>query len=162
MSRKIDFTQKLNAEDRTWLLGNGRHAEVERNDAEHGVTTDNPTMTREERDERIAALRTELATLEQQNAVEDNPNLAQGGLAGIVGGVKDNTSVDGEVPAGAPVTEGDNYETLKVPELQAEIAERNKEREEAGLETLAVNGTKAQLIERLRRDDQEAAEADNA
>ena len=158
MSRKIDFNKKLSAEDREFLLGNGRTAEVDKNDAEHGVDSSNPTMTREQRDERIAALRSELAMLEHLNAVEDNPNLAQGGLAGIVGGVKDNTVVDGEVPVGAPVEQGDNYETMTVSRLKEELAARNKERFEAELTELSLNGTKAELVERLRQDDREAAD----
>jgi hypothetical protein len=43
-------------------------------------------------------------------------------------------------------------------ELRAEIARRNDEREEAGLEALSLDGNKADLVATLQRDDEERAE----
>lgn len=48
-----------------------------------------------------------------------------------------------------------DYSSLKVPELQAELAARNERRTGEGLEPLPTNGRKSDMVASLARDDTE-------
>jgi len=158
MAMKIDMDKPLSPEARQYLLDRGRADQVEANEAKHGKQSG---LSRAQRDERIVELRAELERLEHENAREDNPNVANP-LAGIGGGVQDNTVVDGQRPEGAPEAQSDDYEDGKkwtAGSLREEVVRRNEERVKDNLEPLATTGSKAELIERLRRDDKEIQEA---
>jgi hypothetical protein len=157
MSKRIDLGKPLSPEDREYLMNRGRAAEVADNEGRFGRTSG---MTMEQRADRIAELEGELAGLRAEQEREANPNLASP-TSIASGGVKDNTVVDGETPAGAPVSPEDNYEkhpVWTVSKLVDELKERNRDRAEAKQPPLSLTGTKAELIERLREDDKELVE----
>lgn len=157
MSKRIDLEKPLSPEDRQYLVDRNRLREVDENEARFGR---NSGMSSEQRSARIAELESELATLRQEQAIEENPNVFQT-RAGIGGGLKDNTNVDGKRPEGAPADPTDDYETdnrWTAGALKKELERRNAERAEAKLEPLSTSGNKSELIERLRMDDREIAE----
>lgn len=135
------------------------------NDQRYGRAEKQASQSREERvaelRSAIADAQNELARLENEAAVEANPNVATTGDPAI-GLVVDNTSVDGETPAGAPEGQED-YSDEKywtVARLKEEIESRNPDRKASGLQELSVSGKRAELVERLMKDDRELAEAD--
>lgn len=174
--RKIDWSKPLSDEDRAWAEqrldatddGIKLADRIAANDVEHGKEAKD---AKKSRSERLADLRTtiadaqnEVARLEQEQVDEDNRNAA---LAGSLGDqakgliVKDNTPVNGERPDGAP-TETEDYSDEKYwtkAKLQEEIDKRNAERQADGLEALPKSGVRSELVERLRKDDEELAQA---
>jgi hypothetical protein len=162
MSRQINFNEKLNEDDREWLLRNGETQKVQRNDEEFG-RKETDADTDEQVAEKLAAARAEVARLEAEVANRQAPsNVAQGGMAALTGGQVpgpiDNTVVGDEAPEGAPEPEGDNYEAKTVPELRAILDRKNAARKDDGADPFSTTGTKAELIERIRQDDRELAE----
>lgn len=161
--KKLDWDSKLSNEDREWALQfDHLRSQVEENDREFGRAD---TSESEDRAARIDELRglisehtNELARLEAEQANEDNTNRAVAGDSVTGNAIRDNTGVDGETPEGAPAP-AETYEGWNAERLKAEIRERNKEREEAGLAPLSVGGSKAELTERLLADDREIAES---
>lgn len=164
MSRKVNLNEKLSDEDREYLLNNGKEREVAENDAQFGRKDDSvrgEEMDAKERDERIAELRNELARLENEKATAENPNVAfPNQIPG--GNVVDNTHVEGEAPEGAAEDTRDDYDDDKKwtkSKLSEEIKRRNRDREKEDAEPLRTSGTRSELVEELRRDDRELAEA---
>lgn len=157
MSRKIDFSKPLSAEDRQYAIERGMHEQVADNEAEFGKA-ENQGKTLDQVREELAQARHKVAELETEETRLANPNVAQptpapasfppvGGTATV--GPVDNTPVDGEVPAGADMVQADEYETWTKADLQDEIEDRN---EKNGTD-MSTSGTKAELIERLRAND---------
>lgn len=156
MSKKVDLSKPLSPEDRQYLMDRGRVAEVEANEAEHGKQSG---MTKDQRQRRIADIMAELRQLEEEQNREDNPNEANP-TPGIGGGVRDNTVVDGKRPTDATPDLSDDYEDERKwnkAKLVDELKGRNREREENNLPLLRTTGTRSELVEELRRDDQEIA-----
>lgn len=140
MARKIDWEKPLSDEDYDWLVTNGREDEAAASDQKHNTArAPRSGMTREQRAERIVALQAELDRLNAEQAAAENPNVANPAT-----GLVDNTPVDGEAPEGAPSPAGDNYEDKTNEELRDLLRERE----------LSTKGTKAEMVERLREDDQ--------
>jgi hypothetical protein len=169
MAREIDWDKELSDEDRTWAeqrldapAGNGMtiNDRIIANDEKFGRRAKDASKTR---DERIAELRTvmadaqnEIERLHREAAEEGNPNVAVTGDP-AVGLVRDNTGVDGERPDGAPEPK-ETYSNEKVwtkSKLTDELHARNEERTAQGLEPLSTTGTRAELVERLMKDDEE-------
>lgn len=170
MAREINWDEPLSEEDRAWAeqrpdmpAGNGmtvaqRLAEIDQRDG-------NPKEKRS-RAERMGELRTtiadaqnELARLEVEEQEEANRNAAVTGDPAI-GLVRDNTSVDGEMPEGAPEA-GQDYSDEKYwtkARLVDEIKARNQDRVRDNLEPLSTTGNRSELVERLMQDDRELAE----
>lgn len=167
--REIDWEQELSEEDRTWAeqrpdhpAGNGLTVRdrVRANDEKFGHEAKVASMSRAER---IAELRSvmanaqnEIERLETEQAQEDNPNVAVTGdpASGLV---RDNTAIDGVVPVGAPEGKED-YSDAKywtVPRLTQEIEQRNVERTSQNLPAMPTTGKRADLVERLLKDDEE-------
>lgn len=115
------------------------------------------------RAERLEELRTqiadatnEIARLEAEQAQEENPNVAVTGDPAI-GLVRDNTAIDGQAPEGASEDKED-YSDEKYwtkAKLAEEIETRNTERVAQDLEPLSKSGNRAELVERLLKDDEE-------
>lgn len=173
MARTIDWSEPLSDEDRAWAeqrrdFASGRDGltvgeQIDRNDEKHGKQAKDSKKSRSERldDLRttIADAENEMARLQQEQADEDNRNAA---LAGSVGDraagliVRDNTPVNGETPEGAS-TQAEDYSDEKYwtkSKLSEEIDNRNEERKAENLEPLSKSGTRAELVERLRQDDE--------
>jgi hypothetical protein len=134
------------------------------NDEKFNKAAKNEAKSREERITELRGLidqhTTELERLEREQAEEANPNVSVVPGSDQMGAIVDNTGVDGQAPEGAP--EGkQTYADTKywtVQKLQEEIASRNPDREAAGLEPLSTSGKRAELVERLMKDDEELAE----
>lgn len=161
MSREINWNEALSDEDRAYAMERGWEDQIAGNDARFGKDPD-PVLSREQRMDvlraEIAERTNELARLTFEAEQERNSNKSISGDLRTGQIVVDNTGVDGETPEGAPVPP-ETYEGWSSDRLKAEIKERNKEREEAGLEPLSVSGTKAELTERLLQDDRDIAES---
>jgi hypothetical protein len=116
------------------------------------------------RAEQISELRSQIADaqntierLEREQAEEDNRNVSVIGDPEKGGLIRDNTGVDGEAPEGAPQP-AQTYSDEKywtVPKLQEEIDSRNVDRKAAGLVAISKSGKRAELVERLLKDDEE-------
>ena len=141
MSKQIDMTKPLSDDDRSYLHDRGRFAEIEANDAEFGERK--PPEDDDTLEEQIYNLEEQLAVLRTRLA---HRNLAREQEAV---GVVDRTAVDGE---GGEEEEADNYDELSVAKLKEEIALRNKDREPG--DRISQAGSKAELIDRLRADDE--------
>ncbi len=175
--RDIDWSKPLSDEDRVWVeqrldKQSGKDGltlgeQLTKNDQEHGREA---VEAKKSRAERISDLRTainnsqnEIERLEREQAEEDNRNAA---LAGTLGDrangllVKDNTPVNGERPEGAPEAQDDYDDEKKwnVAALRAEIDKRNEEL--PAEERIAKNGNRSELVERLRKDDEALAAAE--
>lgn len=171
MARDIDW-DNLSEEDLAWLrqrpdmpVKDGK--KVADLLAEH----DGKKPMAKTRDERRGELRTqiadaenELARLDVEEAEEINRNTQ---LAGSIGDhaaglrVVDNTPVNGQKPEGSPEgreTYSDERFWTK-GRLTDELHKRNTDRREEGLNPLPVTGNRSELVERLLKDDQEIAEA---
>lgn len=174
MARKINWSEPLSDEDRAWVEqrpdqlddGISLRERLEAHDVEFNKIGKDVSKSRQERLQELRAMVNdgvnEIARLEKEEADEANQNKA---LAGSVGDqaagliVRDNTPVNGEVPQGAP-TEIEDYsdETYWTKaKLQEEIDSRNNELKAQGLDTMPRTGTRAELVERLRKDDEELA-----
>lgn len=173
--RKIDWSKPLSDEDRAWAVQRGDmqddgltlNERIAANDEEHGKEAKDAKKSRAERMDdlrsTIADAENELARLQQEQIDEDNRNTALAGslgdqAAGLI--VRDNTPVNGERPEGAPVS-GETYADEKVwnkARLGEEIDRRNDERKADGLEPISKSGTRAELVERIRKDDEEIAQ----
>lgn len=169
MARSIDWSKELSDEDRTWAeqrpdmpAGNGMTVaqRIQENDETYGRQAKDAAKSRAER---MSDLRTvmadaqnELERLEREEAEEGNPNVAVTGLASQ-GLIRDNTGVDGQAPEGAPAPEERYADTTAwtKAKLAAEIEERNKERRSLNMEPLSTTGTRAELVERLLKDDED-------
>jgi hypothetical protein len=169
VAREIDWSQEISDEDRIWLeqrpdmpAGDGKTnaQRLAENDEQYGKAAKDNAKSREER---IADLRAaiadatnEIERLEREMAEEGNPNVAVTGDP-AVGLVRDNTGVDGQTPDGAP-TGKETYSDEKYwtkAKLAEEIDNRNVERTEQGLEPISRSGNRAELVERLLKDDEE-------
>lgn len=169
MAREINWDEELSDEDRSWAEQRPDHPaggnmtvgqRLRANDEKFGREAKEASMTRAER---IAELRSQMASaqneierLETEQAAEDNPNVAVTGdpASGLV---RDNTVVDGQTPDGAPEG-GEDYSDQKywtVARLQQEIESRNVERTSQNLEAMPTTGKRAELVERLMKDDEE-------
>jgi len=176
MAREIDWSKPLSDEDRTWAeqrldMPSGSNGltigqQIARNDEEHGKAAKDARMSRSERMDvlrsGIAESQNELARLEQEQIEEDNENRARAGSLGEQAaglGFTDNTPVNGEKPEGAPEPSDDYDDTKKwtVQSLQAEIDRRNEDGAE-----LRRTGTRSELVERLRADDEELQKSEGA
>jgi hypothetical protein len=169
MARVINWDEELSEEDRFWAehrpdmpAGNGMTVaqRLIENDEKFGRVAKNAAKSREERQQElrtiIADSQNELERLDREAAEEANANVAVTGdpASGLI---RDNTGVDGQRPAGAP--EGsEDYSDEKYwtkAKLTDEIKKRNVEREAEGLEPMATTGNRAELVERLLKDDEE-------
>lgn len=176
MARDINWNEPLSDEDRAWAEqrldqqgpGGRKFGDlIQENDERHGSAEKAQAKTREERRVElrtiVADAQNELERLDREEVEEINRNTA---LAGSVGDreagliVRDNTPVNGERPEGAPEAREDysdeRYWTKS--RLTDELRKRNSEREEAGLNPLPLTGTRAELVERLMKDDEEIAQ----
>jgi len=136
----------------------GRTKEIEENEAQFGRDSG---LNLETKKARVVELESELSSLRQEIATEENPNEANPGAGGLGGGLRDNTVVDGERPAGAPRDATDDYDDTEKwtkAKLSDELKRRNKEREENDLEPLRTTGNRSELVDALRLDDKELAE----
>lgn len=129
------------------------------NDEKFGYESKRASMSRAEKMDElrsaIAGAQNELARLEVEQANEDNQNVAV--VTGPGGTVVDNTGIDGQDPEGAQ-GEKETYSDTKywtVGRLQDEIDNRNEERVAQNLEPIDRNGKRAELVERLLKDDEE-------
>lgn len=178
MARNINWSEPLSDEDRVWAeqrldTQSGQDGltigeQIQKNDEVHGKQAKDARKSRAERLEdlrtTIADSENEISRLQQEEADEANANRA---LAGSVGDraagliVKDNTPVNGETPEGAP-TGTEDYSDERYwtkAKLSETIDNRNTDRQADGLEPLSKSGTRAELVERLRKDDEELAQA---
>lgn len=151
MSRTIDPDKPLTAEDRKYLVERGNYALIKKMDDEHGTAPDENGDTEEGLAARIAELEAEANELrgrQTQLRIAREQREAQ---------VRDNTVVDGQ---GGSENRQDDYEDRKWTRdlLAAEIERRNEGRDDEY--KMSSSGTKAQLIERLRADDEEEDEED--
>jgi hypothetical protein len=177
MSRSIDWSKPLSDEDRAWAeqrwdmpAGQGGMSVgqmIAANDEEHGKAAKDAKKSRSEQiqeaNAQIAELENKISRLQAEQAEEDRVNAAFSGseddrARGL--GYVDNTAVDGETPAGAP-TSVEQYTDKRwtADALKDEISKRNEDRVRDGLEAMPLTGTKAELIERLQKDDEELAQA---
>jgi uncharacterized small protein (DUF1192 family) len=173
MAREINWDEEIGDEDRAWLeqrldspAGNNMsyRQRLAENDARFGH---GEKMASQNRVERIAELRgvianaqNEIERLEIEQAREDNPNVAVTGNP-AQGLVVDNTGVDGQPPEGA-TGEAETYSDEKhwtKAKLAEEIDKRNLEREADNLPPISKTGTRAELVDRLKADDEELAQA---
>lgn len=145
MSREVDLDQPLSEEDRQYLQDRGKHADIRANDERFGgpveedeEALDNKIMDLEEQ---AAVLRARKAALVAAREQEE-------------AGVTDRTVVNGE-GGDEPDDDYDDPAWTKA-KLQAEIEKRNEDRDDDG--KMSSAGTKAQLVERLRADDEEYGE----
>lgn len=136
MSREVDLSTPLTKEERAYLHMRGRIADIERADAQHGVTEADPfidgdgtgpqqksVLTGDRAAARKAELLAELAALEESESDEDEDT-------------SDVEDEDGE--------DGESYADWTVPQLDAELAKRK----------LAKGGTKDDKVRRLEEDDE--------
>jgi hypothetical protein len=172
MAREINWDEKLSDEDRAWAeqrldqpagFGMNMQQRIADNDEKFG----GKKQPEKDREERRAELRTiindaqnELERIEVEIATEGNPNTAKQGdpASGLV---VDFTAVDGQTPEGAP-TEKETYSDERYwtkAKLVEEIANRDQDRKDAGLEPLSRAGNRSELVERLLRDDRELEES---
>lgn len=175
MAREINWDEELSDEDRAWAeqrpdlpAGNGMTIaqRVAENDEKYGRAEKSAAKSRAERLEElrttIADAENEMARLQLEESQEANPNVAVTGDPSV-GLIRDNTAVDGQTPEGAP-TGGQDYSDEKYwtkAKLADEIKSRNTEREAEGLAPLATTGSRAELVERLMKDDEELATSDS-
>lgn len=173
MARDINWNEPLSDEDRAWAEqrldqhgpGGRKFADlIQANDEEHGKAAKDASKSRDERREElrtiIADAQNELERLDREEVEEINRNTA---LAGSVGDreagliVRDNTPVNGERPEGSPepVQDYSDEKFWTKNKLTDELRGRNSEREQAGLSPLPVTGTRSELVERLKKDDEE-------
>lgn len=127
MAREVDLTQKLSEADREYLLARGKEQQVFANDAKF---SDDPEAL-------ARALYIPGTAIDQAEGVPETPN--------------EPFDDDGDGDDGDDA-DGDNYDTWSKDELKSEIDNRNEDRDED--DQMAVSGTKAELIARLREDDQ--------
>jgi len=180
MARDINWDEALSKEDRVWAEqrldqqgpGGRKFADlIQENDEKHGRTDKPKTKSREERRAELRTLisdsMNELERLDKEEADEINRNVA---LAGSVGDqeagllVRDNTSVNGEKPEGAS-GQAEDYSDERYwtkQRLVDEIRNRNTDRVAANLNPIPVTGNRSELVERLLKDDEELAAADEA
>jgi hypothetical protein len=162
--RQINWDEPLSDEDRTWAeqrpdmpAGNGMTV------GQRLALMDEGKTSAQSRGERIEELRAviadannEIERLMREQAEEDNVNSAVVGdpASGLV---RDNTEVNGQRPEGAdePRETYSNEKVWTKAKLSEEINNRNNERVEQGLEPLSTHGTRAELVERLMKDDEE-------
>lgn len=166
MAREIDWDKPLTEEDRAWAeqrrdMPSGRDGltigqQIEKNDEQHGKVAKDAAKSRAERMDdlrsMIADAENELSRLQQEEIDERNANVAVAGALGEGRVVTDNTPVNGERPEGAPEVKDDYDDTKRwtVDALKAEINRRNEEGAD-----LKLSGTRSELVERLRKDDEE-------
>lgn len=147
MSREVDLDKPLSDEDRLYLQDRGKHADIRANDERFGggpaeddeEALDNKIMDLEEQ---AAVLRARKASLVAAREQEES-------------GVTDQTVVNGEGGGDESDEDYDDPAWTKA-KLQAEIEKRNEDRDDDG--KMSSVGTKAQLVERLRADDEEYGE----
>jgi hypothetical protein len=142
MSRQINEEEPLSAEDRRYLEERGNYALIRRMDEVHGTGPEPEAETEESLAARIGELEAEANDLRgRQTALRIAREQEEAN-------VRDNTVVDGQ---GGAEEATDDYEQRSKNELQTEIDGRNEDRDEEY--HISRNGSKAQLIERLRADD---------
>jgi hypothetical protein len=168
--RNINWDEPLSPEDRAWAeqrpdipVKDGKKiadllAEIDGREA--------PAKNREERRAELRTLiadsQNELARLDKEEADEINRNVA---LAGSVGDqeagliVRDHTAVNGERPEGAPgqVEQYTDEKYWTLNRLKDELRKRNSDRQSAGENPFPLTGNRSELVERLKRDDEELA-----
>lgn len=171
MARNINWSEPLSDEDRAWAeqrpdTPSGQDGltigeQIQRNDEVHGKQAKDSRKSRAERMQElrstIADSENEIARLQQEEADEINANVARAGsmgdqAAGLT--VVDNTPVNGETPEGAS-TGTEDYSDEKYW-TKAKLVEEIERRNDDGAE-LSKTGTRAELVERLRKDDEELA-----
>lgn len=156
MSRQIDLSQKLSDEDRAWMLDNNRETEVRANDEAHGRDSSDigrsggmPFVTGQEPSN--SSDRTIPTGL--------TPNSANADLDSERREAQLKAAMEGEGEGSDPLSsEGLVYETDDKPYEDWTAAELQAE---AGKRELSKSGTKAELAERLRADDEEREPDDN-
>jgi hypothetical protein len=150
MSRQIDMSKPLSAEDRAWLIDNNREDEVRANDEAHG---------RDSSDLGTARGAMPFVTGQEPSGGADRmiptgltPNSANADLdrerreAQLKAAMEGPSSSDGAEAGDLTYETDDNpYEDWKLDALQ----------NEAGKRELSKSGTKAELADRLRADDEE-------
>jgi hypothetical protein len=142
VSKDINWDEPLSRFDREYAIGRGLEDKVRKNELKFG--TDNPTS-----DEQIEEMEAKLSELKAAKAARDNVNVARSKFGAV-----DNTEIEGEVPQGASVRHDANYEVMSKAQLVDEIGRRNKGF--AAEDQISTAGTKSELVERLRADDEEA------
>lgn len=167
MAREINWDEELSPEDREWAeqrpdmpAGNGMTVAQRLAEQDGKFGDKRVARSRAERIEElrgiIANSQNELERLLVEEEAEANANAAFTGdpASGVV---RDFTPVDGQTPDGAPAPT-DDYDNEKVwtkAKLIDEIKARNTERVEQQLEPLSTNGTRSELVDRIRKDDSE-------
>lgn len=143
MSRTIDLTEKLSEEDREYLLARGREQQVFQNDAEF---VGDPESVR-------VANYIPGTSIDRAEGVPPTPN---GDSRVVMGGGEVEVDEDGDELEDTPDSAAhlgeteDNYDTWDKAGLRAELENRE----------LPTSGNKAELIARLREDD-ESDESDD-
>lgn len=137
MAREIDLTQPLNEADRNYLLARGRESQVFANDAKFAGSGAVPY---------IPGFSTDRA-----DGVPADPRSVPPGERGGVDLLEVSESEEDDE------TE-DNYDTWTHDALQEEIRKRNEDRDAE--DRIGVSGNKAELIARLREDDEDYDEDD--
>lgn len=149
MSREIDMSKPLSDEDRAWMLENNRDNEVRANDEAHGrdssdigraggmpfVTGGEPSLGSDR------SIPTGLTPNSQEADLDRERREAQL-KAATEGGASADPLATGDL---VYETDDKPYEDWSAAELQ----------NEAGKRELSKSGTKAELAERLRADDEE-------
>jgi hypothetical protein len=163
VSKEINWDEPLSDFDRQYALDRLMHDKVRENDERFGAP-EKRSRTLEAVQGELAEARQRVMELEAERNRLANPNVAtqtptDGTFPPVTGtavvGVSDNTVVDGEKPEGAPEDDADEYDGWTKADLVDEIDERNK----MDNTNISTTGTKAELIERLRADDQRRASA---
>lgn len=132
---EVDFSKPLTAEERAYLEGRGKYAEIERADSINGVT--NPPALGD--GDGTGPVSTPLATGEQR-ALEKERLLKR--LAELES-AEDASDTTGDEVVDEP------YEAWKPAELDKELKTRN----------LPAGGTKGEKVARLYEDDEKSAAA---
>jgi hypothetical protein len=149
MSREIPEDQPLSKEDRQYLEQRAEYQRIRRIDELNGGETEPEPDTEDGLARQISDLEVQLTDLRGRHTqlrIAREQEEAR---------VRDNTVVDGE---GGSDNRSDEYDDMTKVQLAEEISRRNDDRDED--EQISPNGTKAQLIERLRAVDAEEDEDD--
>jgi hypothetical protein len=151
MSRNIDWGKALTEEDRGWLLGNGRHSEVEYHERFlAGLTTHEDEQVVAPVDPEHGAISPDAQPASKAAQQASEEQAAEAAAAALnVGSTADTVG-----QATEPAAVGDNYDD-EAAWSHAELKSEVKERAEDGafLDVPPLNSNRATFIAWLRMDD---------